>query len=114
VEEHVVEHLGGSATIRVDARIIAATNRNLETAVAAGEFRQDLYYRLAVLPIRIPPLRERGDDVLLLASDFLDRFAASCASRACNFLSTRWPPYAPTAAWQCPRTAEHRRARRHS
>jgi DNA-binding NtrC family response regulator len=74
LEEKVVERLGGSAAVRADVRVIAATNRDLEAAVSAKEFREDLYYRLAVVPIRIPPLRNRGEDVALIAEQFLDRF----------------------------------------
>jgi DNA-binding NtrC family response regulator len=74
LEEHKLERLGGSAVVEVDVRVIAATNRDLEKAVQEGQFRSDLYYRLAVFPIRIPPLRERGDDVLLMAEHFLERF----------------------------------------
>jgi DNA-binding NtrC family response regulator len=74
LEERKVERLGGSGVTEVDVRVIAATNRDLEKAVEAGEFRGDLYYRLAIFPIRIPPLRERGEDVLLMAEHFLDRF----------------------------------------
>jgi transcriptional regulator with PAS, ATPase and Fis domain len=74
LEEKVVERLGGSAAVRADVRVIAATNRDLEAAVSAKEFREDLYYRLAVVPIRIPPLRDRGEDVMLIAEQFLDRF----------------------------------------
>ncbi len=74
LEEHTVDRLGGTQSRSVDVRIIAATNRDLEQAVAEGTFRRDLYYRLAVVPIRIPALRERGDDVLLIAEQFLERF----------------------------------------
>jgi DNA-binding NtrC family response regulator len=74
LEEHTVDRLGGTQSRAVDVRIIAATNRDLEQAVADGTFRRDLYYRLAVVPIRIPALRERGDDVLLIAEHLLDRF----------------------------------------
>ena len=74
LEEHVVDRLGGTQTRSVDVRIIAATNRDLEQAVNDGSFRRDLYYRLAVVPIRIPALRERGDDVLLIAEQCLARF----------------------------------------
>ena len=74
LEERTVERLGGTSAVQVDVRVLAATNRNLEAAVVAGEFRRDLYYRLAVFPIRIPPLRERGDDVLLIAEHILERF----------------------------------------
>ena len=74
LEQRTVERLGGTSSLAVDVRVIAATNRELEAAAEAGEFRRDLYYRLAVFPIRIPALRERGDDVLLLADHFLERF----------------------------------------
>ncbi|HUQ49258.1 MAG TPA: sigma-54 dependent transcriptional regulator [Terriglobales bacterium] len=74
LEEKMVERLGATAPIRADVRVIAATNRNLENAIAEKEFRNDLYYRLNVFPIRIPPLRERGEDVVLLAQHFLERF----------------------------------------
>ena len=69
-----IQRLGSSSEITVDVRIIAATNRDLESAVESQQFRRDLFYRLAVMPIRIPALRERGDDVLLLAEHFLSRF----------------------------------------
>ncbi|MGH9492783.1 MAG: sigma-54-dependent transcriptional regulator [Terriglobales bacterium] len=74
LEERVVERLGGSGGIQVNVRVIAASNRDLEAAAGRNEFRRDLYYRLAVCPIRIPALRERGDDVLLMAEHFLERF----------------------------------------
>jgi two-component system response regulator AtoC len=67
--------VGGSATIPVDIRFMAATNRNLKEAVAKGEFREDLYFRLNVVTLTIPSLRERRDDVLLLAEQFLARSA---------------------------------------
>lgn len=68
------ERVGGSETIRANVRIIAATNRDLEARVASGEFRGDLFYRLNVFTIRLPPLRERAEDVILLARHFLKRF----------------------------------------
>ena len=67
--------MGGQRTIKVDVRIIAATNKNLEQAVEEGTFRGDLYYRLNVFPIYMPPLRERKTDVLLLADHFLEKYA---------------------------------------
>ena len=67
--------LGGEADVRVDARILAATNRDLEDAVEKGEFREDLYYRLNVVTVQIPPLRERADAIPLLADHFLRKFA---------------------------------------
>jgi DNA-binding NtrC family response regulator len=75
LEDHKVERLGGTAPVPCDVRVIAATNRNLEEAIESGAFRRDLYYRLAVVPITIPPLRDRGDDVLLIAGHFLERFS---------------------------------------
>ena len=69
------ERLGGTQTIPLDVRIVAATNRNLEKAIAAGGFREDLYYRLNVFSIFVPPLRDRKADVLLLADHFLEKFA---------------------------------------
>jgi len=68
------ERVGGSSTIKVDVRIVAATNRDLESAVATGEFRADLYYRISVVPIILPPLRNRTSDIPLLAENFLHRF----------------------------------------
>jgi DNA-binding NtrC family response regulator len=74
LEERKVDRLGGLRQTLVDLRIIAATNRSLEEAVESGSFRRDLYYRLSVFPIHIPALRERGEDVLLLATHILERF----------------------------------------
>ena len=76
LQEQEFERVGGTNPIRVDVRIIATTNRNLAAAVAAGEFRQDLYYRLSVIPVLIPALRERPDDIPLLAHRFAIRSAA--------------------------------------
>ncbi len=70
-----IRRVGGNREITVDCRIVAATNADLQEAVATGRFRQDLFFRLDVFPIHLPPLRERGDDVLLLAEVFLDRIA---------------------------------------
>ncbi len=75
LQERQVERLGGRETINVDVRVLAATNRNLEAAVAEGRFREDLYYRLKVVTLNTPPLRDRGDDVRLLATHFLMRHA---------------------------------------
>ncbi|HMU54535.1 MAG TPA: sigma-54 dependent transcriptional regulator [Nitrospira sp.] len=76
LETKEFRRLGGTKVIKVDARIVAATNRNLEEAVKQGDFREDLYYRLNVVPIRLPPLRERGEDIPLLAERFLREFSA--------------------------------------
>jgi Nif-specific regulatory protein len=75
------ERVGGTATLSVDVRIIAATHRDLEAAVREGTFRADLYYRLCVVPICIPPLRERQEDIPLLARGFVERFNAENGSR---------------------------------
>jgi Nif-specific regulatory protein len=73
LQEREFERVGGSKTIKVNVRLIAATNRNLEEMVKKGEFREDLYYRLNVIPIDMPPLRERGDDIKLLVNFFLQK-----------------------------------------
>jgi DNA-binding NtrC family response regulator len=75
LQEHEFERVGGNETLRVDVRVIAATNRNLKAEVAAGRFREDLYYRLNVINIQLPALRERASDIPLLASHFLRKFA---------------------------------------
>jgi formate hydrogenlyase transcriptional activator len=75
LQEREIERVGGRTTIKVDARIIAATNLNLEKEVAEGRFRSDLYYRLNIFPIRLPALRDRKEDIPLLANHFLSRFA---------------------------------------
>jgi PAS domain S-box-containing protein len=75
VQSHEFERLGSSSTIRVDVRIIATTNRDLEEEVRKGRFRQDLYYRLNVYPLTIPPLRQRKEDIPLLAQFFLEQYA---------------------------------------
>jgi formate hydrogenlyase transcriptional activator len=75
LQEREFERVGGSGTIRTDVRVIAATNRDLEAAIAAGAFRSDLYYRLNVFPIEMPTLRERREDIPLLVTYFLNRYA---------------------------------------
>ena len=74
LEEKTFKRVGGLSDVRVDVRVIAATNRHLEDEVKAGKFREDLFYRLQVMPILLPPLRERRGDVSLLANYFIDRF----------------------------------------
>jgi DNA-binding NtrC family response regulator len=74
LEEKRFERVGGTLPLQVDVRVVAATNRNLKAAVAARQYREDLYFRLSVFPITIPPLRERSEDVITLARYFIDRF----------------------------------------
>ena len=75
LQEHEFERIGGTGTIRADVRVIAATNRDLESAIAAGKFRSDLFYRLNVFPVEMPALRERREDIPLLVRYFLNRYA---------------------------------------
>ncbi len=82
IEEKTVDRIGGRMPVPVDVRIVSATNRELQPAAEAGEFRRDLYFRLAVFPIEIPPLRVRGDDVALLARHFAAQFGKELRGRA--------------------------------
>ncbi|MGD9940455.1 MAG: sigma 54-interacting transcriptional regulator [Clostridia bacterium] len=99
IQEREIERIGGSSTIKVDVRVIAATNRNLEDEIAAGRFREDLYYRLNVFPIRVPPLRERKSDIILLADHFAEKYSRKnnkpikrISSPALDlFMSYHWP-----------------------
>jgi transcriptional regulator with GAF, ATPase, and Fis domain len=75
LQEREFERLGGNRTVKVDVRMVAATNKNLEDAIARGEFREDLYYRLNVVNIHVPPLRERKEDIVPLATHFTDLYA---------------------------------------
>jgi len=81
LQEHEFERLGGTRTIKVDVRLITATNRNLAAMVAAGQFREDLYYRLNVVSIDMPPLRDRKEDIPALADAFVRRFAGELKKR---------------------------------
>src|SRR5256714_729515 len=85
IEEKVIDRIGGRAPIPVDVRVVAATNKDLKTAVEQGEFRGDLFFRLAVFPIEIPPLRERGEDVLLLARHFAAEIGKELRGREATF-----------------------------
>jgi DNA-binding NtrC family response regulator len=89
LEEKRFERVGGTASLQVDVRVVAATNRHLKAAVAARQFREDLYFRLSVFPITIPPLRERQDDIPMLARHFIDRF--------CRDLNKKSMTLAPSA-----------------
>ncbi len=99
LQEQTFQRVGAPQTIEVDVRVIAATNKNLESEIAGGSFRSDLYYRLNVIPIEVPPLRARGGDVVLLAEYFLRKFAAETArprkklssGAAAKLRSYHWP-----------------------
>jgi transcriptional regulator with GAF, ATPase, and Fis domain len=81
LQEKEIERVGGTSIKKVDVRVVAATNRDLESEVASGRFREDLFYRLNVIPLNLPPLRERGMDILLLAEHFLGRHCGSKARK---------------------------------
>jgi DNA-binding NtrC family response regulator len=99
LEERRFERVGGTQSIEVDVRIVVATNRDLRTLIADKLFREDLYFRIAAVPITIPPLRERGNDVLLLSQAFLEKFSREFAKPGLELsadaneglLSYRWP-----------------------
>ena len=99
LQEQVVEPVGGTASVRVDVRVIAATNKDLPTEIRAGRFREDLYFRLNVIPISVPPLRERDADIPQLAEHFMAEFAREYGRRpkrldpaaASGLRSYRWP-----------------------
>src|SRR4051812_36877990 len=99
LQEQVVEPVGGQSSVKVDVRVIAATNKDLPSEIRAGRFREDLYFRLNVIPIFVPPLRERGTDVILLAEHFIAEFAREYGRRpkqldtgaATGLRSYRWP-----------------------
>jgi DNA-binding NtrC family response regulator len=85
LQEREFERVGGNQTIKVDLRLVAATNRDLQASVREGKFREDLYYRINVVSIEVPPLRERDGDIPLLASHFLDKYAAQNQKRITGF-----------------------------
>ena len=99
LQEGEFERVGGTKTVSVDVRLVAATNRDLERLIAQRAFREDLYYRLNVIPIRLPPLRERADDIPILAAHFVRMFAEKnrkeirgITNEALDALSSyRWP-----------------------
>jgi DNA-binding NtrC family response regulator len=88
IEEKMVDRIGGRAAIPVDVRVVAATNKDLRLAVERGEFRRDLFFRLAVFPVEIPPLRERGEDVVLLARHFAAQLGKEMRGREATLSDT--------------------------
>jgi transcriptional regulator with PAS, ATPase and Fis domain len=84
IEEKVVDRIGGRAPLTVDVRVVAATNKDLKTAVENGQFRGDLFFRLAVFPLEVPPLRDRGDDIILLARHFAAQLGKELRGRAAS------------------------------
>ncbi|MHB0948783.1 MAG: sigma-54-dependent transcriptional regulator [Gemmatimonadaceae bacterium] len=90
LETRQVRRLGGKKEIPVDIRVVAATNRDVQKAIAEGDVREDLYYRLAVVEIDLPPLRERAEDIQLLANEFLTRFASQNGKQITGFEDSAW------------------------
>jgi DNA-binding NtrC family response regulator len=90
LETRSVRRLGGKKEISVDIRVVAATNKDLQKAITEGELREDLYYRLAVVEIYLPPLRERADDIQLLANEFLARYASQNGKHITGFADDAW------------------------
>src|SRR5436853_4820222 len=90
LESRMVRRLGGKKEIPVDIRVVAATNRDLQKALSEGELREDLYYRLAVVEIYLPPLRERADDIQLLAKEFLAHYASQNGKNVTGFADDAW------------------------
>jgi two-component system nitrogen regulation response regulator NtrX len=85
LQEQTMEAVGGASPIKVDARVIAATNKDLQTEIRAGRFREDLYFRLNVIPVFVPPLRERQEDIPMLADHFMAEFAREYGRRIKGF-----------------------------
>ena len=113
LQEGEVERLGSARTIKVDVRVIAATNKNLEEEIEKGHFREDLYFRLAVIPIQVPPLRERPEDIPLLVRHYMDYFAARTTSEPKRIHQARWRPCSGTAGRGTSASSEHSRAADH-
>jgi DNA-binding NtrC family response regulator len=90
LESRSIRRLGGKREIAVDIRVVAATNKDVQSAIADGDLRDDLYYRLAVVEIALPPLRDRAGDIKLLANEFLTRFAASNSKKVTGFEPAAW------------------------
>ena len=114
LQEGEVERLGSARTIKVDVRVIAATNKNLEEEIEKGHFREDLYFRLAVIPIHVPPLRERPEDIPPLVRHYIDYFSRENNVRPKRITQAALDALQPLPLeGQHPRAAQHRRAADH-
>ncbi len=107
LQDQEFQRLGGKDTIKVDVRVIAATHRDLEKAIAESNFREDLFYRLNVINIRVPPLRERQEDIIPLAEFLVRKHTASGRGRDPDSAGTQGAVPALPLAWQCSRVGEH-------
>src|SRR5438445_7951680 len=98
LQEHEFERVGGAGSMRTNVRVIAATNRDLEAGIAAAVFRSDLFYRLNVLPIEVPPLRERRQDIPVLVEYFIDRYARK-AGKSFQTVNKKSLDLLPSYSW---------------
>lgn len=98
LQEKTFERVGGTKPIKVDVRVIAATNKNLEEAIRNGQFREDLYYRINVVPIYVPPLRERKEDIPILAQHFIKKFSSKVSNRV-KYISNEAIEYLVSYDW---------------
>ena len=99
LQEREFERVGGNQTIRTDVRVIAATNRDLQSAIAAGAFRSDLFYRLNVFPVEVPPLRARKEDIPMLVEYFIDRFARQAGKKKIKCIDKRTLELVQAYSW---------------
>ena len=111
LQEKRFERVGGHESLEVDVRVVTATNKNLEKEVREGRFREDLYYRLNVIKIDMPPLRERAEDIPLLITHFLNKYARPERAPQEGLRPRRWSGCSPTsgpatsASWRTPSSA---------